>query len=133
KDVIQFYGVVVDDREEHVTGLLISYASRGALIDVIYDNHHSLPWPTREKWARQIVGGLSEIHEAGFVQGDFTLSNIVIDDNDDAKIIDINRRGCPIGWEPPEATPLVDSNQRISMYIGVKSDLYQLGMVLWAL
>jgi serine/threonine protein kinase len=133
KDVIQFYGVVVDDREEHVTGLLISYASRGALIDVIYDNHHSLPWPTREKWARQIVGGLSEIHEAGFVQGDFTLSNIVIDENDDAKIIDINRRGCPIGWEPPEATPLVDSNQRISMYIGVKSDLYQLGMVLWAL
>jgi serine/threonine protein kinase len=133
KNVIEFYGIVVDDREEHVTGLLISYASRGALIDVIFDNDHSLPWPTREKWARQIVGGLSEIHEAGFVQGDFTLSNIVIDEKYDAKIIDINRRGCPIGWEPPEATPLVESNQRISMYIGVKSDLYQLGMVLWAL
>ncbi|KAK4043331.1 hypothetical protein C8A01DRAFT_13131 [Parachaetomium inaequale] len=133
KNVIQFYGIVVDDRDENVTGLLIDYAARGALIDVIFDSNHSLPWPTREKWARQIVGGLSEIHEAGFVQGDFTLSNIVIDDNDDAKIIDINRRGCPIGWEPPEATPLVESNQRISMYIGVKSDLYQLGMVLWAL
>jgi serine/threonine protein kinase len=133
ENVIQFYGIVVDDREESVTGLLISYAARGALIDVIYDSDHSLPWPTREKWARQIVGGLSEIHEAGFVQGDFTLSNIVIDENDDAKIIDINRRGCPIGWEPPEATPLIESNQRISMYIGVKSDLYQLGMVLWAL
>jgi serine/threonine protein kinase len=133
KNVIEFYGIVVDDREEHVTGLLISYASQGALIDVIFDNDHSLPWSTREKWARQIVGGLSEIHEAGFVQGDFTLSNIVIDKNYDAKIIDINRRGCPIGWEPPEATPLVESNQRISMYIGVKSDLYQLGMVLWAL
>jgi len=133
KHVIRFYGIVVDDREEHVTGLLISYAPRGALIDVIYDSNYSLPWPTREKWARQIVGGLSEIHEAGFVQGDFTLSNIVIDENDDAKIIDINRRGCPIGWEPPEATPLIESHQRISMYIGVKSDLYQLGMVLWAL
>ena len=133
ENVIQFYGVVVDDREEHVTGLLISYAARGALLDVIYDNDHSIPWPAREKWARQIVAGLSEIHEAGFVQGDFTLSNIVIDENDDAKIIDINRRGCPIGWEPPEATRLIESNQRISMYIGVKSDLYQLGMVLWAL
>lgn len=133
KNVIEFYGIVVDEKEEYVTGLLISYASQGALIDVIFDNDHSLPWSTREKWARQIVGGLSEIHEAGFVQGDFTLSNIVIDKNYDAKIIDINRRGCPIGWEPPEATPLVESNQRISMYIGVKSDLYQLGMVLWAL
>ncbi|KAL1840553.1 hypothetical protein VTJ49DRAFT_327 [Mycothermus thermophilus] len=132
-NVIQFYGIVVDDNCTHVTGLLISYASRGAMIDVIYDNNHTIPWPIREKWARQIVGGLAEIHEAGFVQGDFTLSNIVVDANDDAKIIDINRRGCPIGWEPPEVTPLINSNQRISMYIGVKSDLYQLGMVLWAL
>ncbi|KAI0009721.1 hypothetical protein F4779DRAFT_358803 [Xylariaceae sp. FL0662B] len=136
RSVIRFYGIVVDDDDECVKGLLIDYAEKGALIDVIYDSQEQggfLPWIVREKWARQIVQGLSDVHEAGFVQGDLTLSNIVIDDDDNAKIIDINRRGCPIGWEPPEATPLIDSNQRISMYIGVKSDLYQLGMVLWAL
>ncbi|KAI0840825.1 hypothetical protein F5Y06DRAFT_294095 [Hypoxylon sp. FL0890] len=136
RNVIEFYGVVVDDEEEIVKGLLINYAEKGALIDVIYDSQEEgrdLPWPLREKWARQIVQGLSDVHEAGFVQGDLTLSNIVIDYENNAKIIDINRRGCPVGWEPPEATPLIDSNQRISMYIGVKSDLYQLGMVLWAL
>lgn len=133
RNVITFHGVIVDDYGEHVKGLLISYAEQGALIDVLFDHDHSLPWFRRERWARQIVEGLSEIHESGFVQGDFTLSNIVIDDEDNAKIIDINRRGCPVGWEPPEATPLIESNQRISMYIGVKSDLYQLGMVLWAL
>ncbi|KAM0344218.1 hypothetical protein ACHAPU_007744 [Fusarium lateritium] len=137
RNVIHFYGVVVDDDDEHVKGLLINYADQGALIDVIYehckDGDYDLPWATREKWARQIVEGLSDIHESGFVQGDFTLSNIVIDGYGDAKIIDINRRGCPVGWEPPEATPLIESNQRITMYIGVKSDLYQLGMVLWAL
>ncbi|KAI0150426.1 hypothetical protein GGR57DRAFT_195346 [Xylariaceae sp. FL1272] len=136
RSIIGFYGVVVDDADELVKGLLINYAEQGALIDVIYDSQERgehLLWAVREKWARQIVGGLSDIHESGFVQGDFTLSNIVIDHFGNAKIIDINRRGCPIGWEPPEATPLIDSNQRISMYIGVKSDLYQLGMVLWAL
>ncbi|KAI1075617.1 hypothetical protein F5B20DRAFT_381643 [Whalleya microplaca] len=136
RNVIEFYGVVVDDDDEYVKGLLINYAEKGALIDVIYDSQEQgafLPWVVREKWARQIVQGLSDVHEAGFVQGDLTLSNIVIDDDDNAKIIDINRRGCPVGWEPPEATPLIDSSQRISMYIGVKSDLYQLGMVLWAL
>lgn len=133
QNVIQFHGVVVDDQDDQVKGLLISYAEQGALIDIIYDNDHQLSWDRREKWARQIVQGLSEIHESGFVQGDFTLSNIVVDHNDNAKIIDINRRGCPVGWEPPEATPLIESNQRISMYIGVKSDLFQLGMVLWAL
>jgi hypothetical protein len=67
------------------------------------------------------------------VQGDFTLSNIVIDAEDRAKIIDINRRGCPVGWEPPEVAALIESKQRISMYIGVKSDIFQLGMVLWAI
>jgi serine/threonine protein kinase len=100
---------------------------------VIYDGEGKIPWARRERWAKQIVQGLSEIHEAGFVQGDFTLSNIVIDNDDNAKIIDINRRGCPVGWEPPEVVALIDSNQRISMYIGVKSDLFQLGMVLYAL
>ena len=133
KNVIEFYGVVVDDYEDKVKGLLISYAAKGALVDIIYDHDHNLSWDLRQKWAQQIVQGLADIHEAGFVQGDFTLSNIVIDAKDNAKIIDINRRGCPVGWEPPEATPLIESGQRISMYIGVKSDLFQLGMVLWAL
>ncbi|RDA86106.1 hypothetical protein CP532_1161 [Ophiocordyceps camponoti-leonardi (nom. inval.)] len=138
RHVVTFYGVVVDDRDDHVKGLLISYASQGSLIDIIYDhvkasNGCRFPWARKEKWARQIIQGLSDIHESGFVQGDFTLSNIVIDDAGDAKIIDINRRGCPVGWEPPEATALLDTGHRISMYIGVKSDLYQLGMVLWGL
>ena len=57
----------------------------------------------------------------------------MIDGDDKAKIIDINRRGCPVGWEPPEVAALIESKQRIAMYIGVKSDIFQLGMVLWAI
>lgn len=133
KNVIQFQGLVVDASRSIVKGLLIGFAERGALVDILYDNKGDLPWSRRERWAKQIVRGLSEIHEAGFVQGDFTLSNIVIDERDEAQIIDINRRGCPVGWEPPEISKLIESSQRISMYIGVKSDLFQLGMVLWAL
>lgn len=135
KSVIDFHGLVVSEDETLLKGLLISFASLGALVDIIYDykSTNSLPWHRRERWAYQIVRGLSEIHEASFVQGDFTLSNIVIDSEDDAKIIDINRRGCPIGWEPPELLRAIRSGQRISMRIGVKSDIFQLGMVLWAL
>lgn len=132
-NVIALQGLVTDDSGSIVKGLLISYASNGALVDLLYDYHGELPWHRREKWAKQIVQGLSSIHEAGFVQGDFTLSNIVIDDADNAQIIDINRRGCPVGWEPPELSKLIDSGQRIGMCIGVKTDLFQLGMVLWAL
>ena len=133
RNVIQLMGLVVDEEETLVKGLLIGYAEQGALVDIIYDHKGHLSWERREKWAKQIVKGLSEIHEAGFVQGDFTLSNIVVDQNDNAKIIDINRRGCPVGWEPPEISKLIENGQRISMYIGVKSDIFQLGMVLWGL
>jgi serine/threonine protein kinase len=135
QSVITFEGIIVDEKNELIKGLLIGYADQGALVDLLYDfkGTENLPWERRQKWARQIVQGLSEIHEAGFVQGDFTLSNIVIDHRDDAKIIDINRRGCPVGWEPPELARLIESGQRVSIYIGVKSDLFQLGMVLWAL
>jgi serine/threonine protein kinase len=131
--VVQLRGLITDEDGAIVKGLLISYASRGALVDMIYDFGGELPWHKREKWARQIVEGLSNIHEAGYVQGDFTLSNIVIDDDENAQIIDINRRGCPVGWEPPELSRLIESGQRIAMHISVKTDLFQLGMVLWAL
>ncbi|RJE16740.1 Protein kinase domain-containing protein, partial [Aspergillus sclerotialis] len=86
----------------------------GALVDILYDQQGEIPWPQRERWAKQVVRGLCEIHEAGYVQGDFTLSNIVVDADGDAKIIDINRRGCPVGWEPPEIAAKIESNQRIS-------------------
>ncbi|KAI6834727.1 kinase-like protein [Hortaea werneckii] len=133
ESIIQLEGLVTNDSGDAVKGLLISYAPGGALVDILYDYNGGLHWYRREKWAKQIVQGLSDIHESGFVQGDFTLSNIVIDEYDNAKIIDINRRGCPVGWEPPELSRLIDSGQRISMCISVKTDLYQLGMVLWAL
>lgn len=131
--VIKFKGVLVDDSMTIVKGLLLEYASQGSLADMFFDFKGNITWSRRERWARQIIKGLADIHEAGFVQGDFTVSNIVVDENDDAKIIDINRRGCPIGWEPPEFIKKIESKQRISMYIGVKSDIFQLGMTLWAM
>lgn len=132
-NVIQVEAIVVDERQQKVKGLLINYAEQGALVDILYEERGRIPFGRRERWAKQIVQGLCEIHEAGYVQGDFTLSNIVVDAWDNAHIIDINRRGCPVGWEPPEIAAKIESNQRISMYIGVKTDLYQLGMTLWAL
>ena len=134
-NVVQIGGLVVDESGQLIKGLLVSYAEKGSLADLLGDlkGTGDLPWSRRQRWAKEIVTGLSELHESGFVQGDFTLSNIVIDEGDHARIIDVNRRGCPMGWEPPEFFPLIRSGQRIAMHIGVKCDLFQLGMVLWAL
>lgn len=133
ENVIRLEALVMDDTRQLVKGLLITYAEQGAIVDLLYDHKGKIPWEERLGWARDAVVGLSEIHEEGYVQGDFTLSNIVVDNEGNAKIIDINRRGCPVGWEPPEIATKIASHQRISMYIGEKSDLYQLGMTLWGL
>lgn len=61
--VIQFGGVIVDNEEKLLKGLLISYAKQGALVDVLFDNKGDLPWQRRERWAKQVVQGLSEVHE----------------------------------------------------------------------
>ena len=132
-NVIRFGGCVVDGRSETVRGLLIAYADKGALIDILYNEKGNLSWNEKENWARQIISGLADIHEAGYVQGDFTLSNIVVDKDNNAQIIDINRRGCPVHWEPPEITVMIPGLQRIGIYIGVKSDIFQLGMCLWGI
>ncbi|RMZ85108.1 hypothetical protein DV738_g124, partial [Chaetothyriales sp. CBS 135597] len=131
--VIQLEAIVFDDSLALVKGLLISYAERGAVVDLLYDHRGRIPLDERLGWARDAIIGLSEIHQEGYVQGDFTLSNVVVDAEGNAKIIDINRRGCPVGWEPPEIRAKIASHQRIFMYIGEKSDLYQLGMTLWGL
>ncbi|RMZ79277.1 hypothetical protein DV737_g3509, partial [Chaetothyriales sp. CBS 132003] len=131
--VIQLEAIVLDDSLTLVKGLLISYAEQGAIVDLLYDRRGKISLDQRLGWARDAIIGLSEIHQEGYVQGDFTLSNIVVDSEGNAKIIDINRRGCPVGWEPPEIRAKIASHQRIFMYIGEKSDLYQLGMTLWGL
>jgi serine/threonine protein kinase len=135
KNVVRIEGIVVDEKQERIKGLLVTHASEGALADLLEykDDRPLLSLSRKCRWARDIVRGLSEIHEAGFVQGDFTLTNIVVDSEDKACIIDINHRGCPVGWEPPELMAYVRSGMRISMFINLKTDLYQLGMVLWAL
>ncbi len=134
--VIDLVGILVDNEGLSAKSILVEYAEGGLLNDWIHENGQPPSWEAHEKWARQIIRGLSNIHEAGFVQGDFTTLNIVLTghgEDSNTKIININRCGCPGGWEPPEFEDLIASGQSLSMYIGDKSDIFQLGMVLWAL
>ena len=87
--MINFQGLVVDEGHSVIKDLLIGFADQGALVDLLYDMRDRLPSARRERWAKQIVQGLSEIHEAGFVQGDFTLSTIP-------------KNYSPKNWDPTE-------------------------------
>ena len=43
--------------------------------------------------------GVALLHLRSVRSKDFKLSNIVIDEADHARIIDVNRRGCPMEWD----------------------------------
>ncbi|MCJ1465957.1 hypothetical protein MMC07_004576 [Pseudocyphellaria aurata] len=107
QNVTYFKGVVVDDDHSVIKGLLIGSAEKGALEELLYKYEESLAWQclawqAREKCATQIVQSLSETHEAGLVEGNFTLPTAIVNQRDETKTIDIDRGGCPIGWKEPK-------------------------------
>ena len=131
--VINLKGIVVDDKESMIKGLMLEYAESGALVDILYDYKGKIPWSERENWAYQIVWGVSEVHIEGMSINSLTLSNLVIDAENIVKLISLPKKACAVGWEPPEISELIAQGQKISFHLGLKTDLYQMGMILWAL
>jgi len=56
------------------------------------------PW-RKDKWAAQIAHALMAIHEAGLMHGDLKGRNVVVDESDNAFIIDVtNGEEFTEGW-----------------------------------
>ena len=139
-DIISLYGVVVesesDDRDGRVIARLVTFAARGALVDIVYDarQQDGISWELREKWTCQIVRGLAAFHGKGYVYGDFDMTSIHIDEHDNAQIGTNYTIGLPsVGWESPEICLLQEAGLKIDPFVNQKSDVFQLGMVLWGL
>ncbi len=73
---IQFYDTVTNLKLETREGRLHVDVTEDVNELGHYPTHDFgvISWERRERWAKQIFQGLSNIHETGFVQGDFTLS-----------------------------------------------------------
>lgn len=131
--VVTLKGIVVDDKGRVVKGFMMEYAEGGALVDILFDYKGKIPWLERENWAYQVVKGISELHTEGLPIGSLTLSKLVIDAENIVKLCSLRKEGCAVGWEPPEISDLIAQGQRISSHLGLKTDLYQMGVILWAL
>jgi hypothetical protein len=131
--IVNLVSIVTDASRQIVKGFLTDFAEQGPLCDILHDLKGMIPWARREQWAVHLIEGLAEIHACGFIHGQFTLSNIVLDRSNNIAITGINPRGCPAGWEAREIASLRDRLIPPALYVGPKSDLFQLGMVLWVL
>jgi serine/threonine protein kinase len=74
----------------------------------------------RNKWAAQIKETLSELHKLGIIWRDIKMDNVLIDDNDDAVLLDFGG-GNTVGW--------VDQDK----YGTLDGDMQGLGKILAAL
>jgi serine/threonine protein kinase len=131
KHVVSLEAIVVDETEQVIKGLLMTRTGQ-TLREYIRKSGHT-SYESSLGLMRQILQGLVDIHNAEIVYGNLTLDNIYIDDNNNIKLAEFRRSGCPIGWHPPEMIPLIEAGKTIVPLITSKTDIFQLGMVIWAL
>lgn len=134
-------GIVVDTTRIHLKIYLIEFPrARWKLQDVI--QNRSITWKRREKWAKQLVEGVSRIHSRGFVVGTLcTQSPILIDGSDCVQLWYFKQKfrmgragGC---YYPPECRHFrhvsPTTNEAKSPNVTSKADIFHLGLVLWRL
>ena len=89
---------VVESKEGDVVGILMEYINKTLpnLADAL-SKDDVIEKSRRAKWATQIEDTLKQLHAIGVVLGDAKTSNILIDENDDAWIVDFGG-GQTLGW-----------------------------------
>ncbi|KAL8920991.1 MAG: hypothetical protein Q9172_004255 [Xanthocarpia lactea] len=137
-----FVGVVLDEESGIISAFLYELPARGKLSRILLRAKKAgqpVPWARRDKWCRQIVRGVAEMHSKGFVVGflgDYPLGGIAIDAQDSA--IFFNRFRTEYTYDHAKAGILPPEQRqsawmRDSVVASPQSDIYQLGMLLWRL
>lgn len=135
-------GVVTDDESTYLKSYLIEYPK--ARFNILHSAEDlSIRWNRREKWAIQLIQGLSRIHEQGFTVGGLCSWKIslILNNTDSVLFWDFAERIIPgrtIGaYYPPELCYLRDmppgTNEADRVHVTSKMDIFHLGLLLWLL
>lgn len=139
---VAFVGIVVDRSGKHLKSYLVKFPRRkwSILTDKLSQDR-PVPWEHREKWARQLIEGVRDVHSRGFVVGTLFRAQIriLVDESDRLGFFRFEKKyimGYGLGsYYPPEA--LHFRNAPLSMEqvdcpdLTPKFDIFHLGAVLW--
>jgi serine/threonine protein kinase len=145
--------VVYDEREEHIRGYLMEeHLERESLHAVLkreHENRFHIPWHVRRRWANQLLSAIETLHATGFVHGHLTLHNIfvVAGSQQPARQTSVTFLSYDVFVSCPKLTSKVSvpevylSPELLMRGFGTRrcpppsmqSDVYALGVVLWAL
>tara|TARA_B100001057_G_C22856809_1_gene952995 strand:- start:2767 stop:3918 length:1152 start_codon:yes stop_codon:yes gene_type:complete len=134
--VVTLYDYIADKNGFH---LIMEFVEGYALDDLI----NKISGPIQELRAIeifiQVLEGIKHIHDKNIIHRDIKPSNILIDKNDDVKLLDFGIAkdhdsdsfktivGEGVGGTPMFMSPEHVSNKQIT----IKSDIYSLGVTLW--
>lgn len=136
--ISRFHGVVVDDFGV-ISAFLTELPAKGKLARIMGNAKRSgqpVSWQRREKWCRQIVQSVAQVHSKGFLVGflaESPIGGIAIDGNDEAKLHCRFRKCFTYDGITPEILP-PEYRQTIKEEATIAatpySDLYHLGLLL---
>jgi hypothetical protein len=141
-NVVKFLGVVLDDNRLHLKSFLLEYPmlrSLTSILAVANSRSETIPWPIREAWARHIINAIVDVHSRGVVLGVLALSWFGVRADGTAVLVRFKGSQSHLsnrfGEMPPE---LRNTPQSYSVAAGKKkmnfrTDVFQLGLILWLL
>ncbi|KAG1884955.1 kinase-like domain-containing protein [Suillus subluteus] len=136
KSIIPLRGLVTDSQGQHITGYLVPYLEHQSFNGYL-NGHGQDPYTadrtTRLKWCRQLLEAVGEYHRRGVLIRNLTPRKILFNDHWDLTLGEVSLYGCSYGYEPPELLPVLASGGKMRDFWSEKSDLAQLGVVIWSL
>lgn len=137
KNLVSLYGCT----SRHSRDLLLVYEHipNGTLSSHLHadqGNSHLLPWHLRMKIAVQTASALAYLHASDIIHRDVKTSNILLDNEFDAKVTDFGLSKLfpddvtHISTAPRGTPGYVDPDYRLCHQLTTKSDVYSFGVVL---
>ena len=143
--VAKFIGIIVDANHKKLKGYLCEMQAKGTIFNEIRMakmQGKRISWERREKWAREIIEGVSQVHSKSFVIGSWLAktasSCLAIDSTDSVFLqrfhynITDDCAGSGEGYLPPEYRCL-PFYPGMTLAATPKTDIFHLGIVLWCL
>ena len=139
--VAEFVGVVVNDNHTQLCSYLVRYPEAGLLgelLEASTPNDLPISWERRERWIRQIITAVAEIHGRGVVVGCLDKESMWVNLDDQIEIVLFKSTGSyrsnAYGQLPPEIRRFTAPGALATGQIPtVQSDLFQLGFLVWML
>lgn len=139
---VTFMGIVVDRSGKHLKSYLVKFPrTKWSILTDKLGQDPPVPWRRREKWARQLIEGVRDVHSRGFVVGTLFRAQvrILVDDSDRLEFFRFEKKYimgyCLGSYYPPEALHYRNAPPSMEQTncpdLTPKFDIFHLGALLW--